>query len=1786
MKKYILTVVYMLMSLSMMAQTEQSSGAPANVEAVDLGLPSGTRWANMNVGASSPEEYGGYYSWGETEEKDDYSWNNYSYLETYEKYDGYTRIVCKHIGNNISGTQYDVAHIKWGGLWRMPTKSEMEELLEYCVSEVTILHDAKVVKFTGPSGKAIFFPFTGMYFGENGDFENEGYTTMCWSGDLASNPSVWALAYNSDNYNWVGKYSSNAGFSVRPVIKVTPSVPKTFIDLGLPSGTKWANMNIGASRPEEYGKYFAWGETLEKDAYTWDNYMCPELTCGNPGDPVYDLVGDKADIAGTKFDAATMNWGASWNIPTAKQMEELASNCYSSLETIDGVACRKLTSRINNNEIIFPLAGARWFEDFAYEGTVGYYWSSTLRSGGYVSPCRFIVREDNHGWGWSMGGENDRFCAFPIRPVYAENNIAGDTLKLRKFSVILNGDDESEILGSAVTFQRNENSENYSLSSDERQEYDPDFDISKVSYITRKSIGTVSLPEGSVLGENDLTITVDGDTISTDGNGVYDATGSTIIATNNEGEVVYMNIATVEDANNATGADLNAKESAITLMLPLVPNIFVAFDDEQLPHLKEMIWDVDEVKQLAEAIDRSVAKYGYTDFGEISKEAAVARNKISQLLHLDKLAEKQTESMSRARRMSALHASGSVESPYIANPYGYGGLQVEITDCEKKQFYTPYKISGYNCEVTAYNWNRFAYSSLVKGKYDAETNTYYIPDLGDEYEYYKNILKPQKVSTFMNTFTSFKYDDLERLGQFLEESVDLLQGDIGFSEMHWSDEKKTANFNISEQDDAIVLLFPRGNDYMMVYNIMQSIMKPIVKVISKKASKAFDSDVFIPVVCGKLLNDPNYILEVKGMLNDANMNAFEKIDKVTSVTWTKFLKLAENSVWDSLDKGLKDSFTDLIGESVKKVGSIEAAYDYVNMKAAFKVLGWIKKYGDIFTGVLGTFFEDNAVYPVYWEANGQFVLAEDAVTVGEGEDINVRILVGGDSYHAESSDEETATVTGAYNKVKIHGVDAGDAVITVRDKTAMKSATIKVHVTGIQTFVLAESEVSVPMYKDCSVTIERGDGPFHISGGDAKIAVAKLGGGNPLIFPGEKYAVVISGVSEGSTTFYVYNEATDQTLPLVVNVTAEHVVITDDRIVDLGLSVNWANCNVGASEPQEDGYYFAWGEVEPKDYYSLNNYKYYSNGSFVDIGSDISGTEYDAATHNMGNGWRMPTKAEYDELIDKCEWKFVTYRRVRGWKVTGPSGNSIFLPASGYMLNDWNEDVSIDGYYWSSNITDNHREVHTLYATMDNYKMSYRYMNCFDGRTIRAVTGNKGEESGPVQTETFTVNGVSFNMIKVEGGTFQMGTNEEDGYTWAEQPKRQVTLSSYSIGQTEVTNALWGAVMPDPYNSSTDELPVDGHTGGNLNSDYAFQEFIMRLSGLTGRSFRLPTVAEWEYAARGGKYSHGYVYAGSDDIGEVAWYSGNSYDENAVGYLLHPVAQKQPNELNLYDMSGNVTEACLDSYFFDYNSYATTNNPYHTGSSWEEYKMCRGGSTSTREWDCRVLKNDFYSNFGYNAGARLACSEEVEVPIDYHSCPNDNHPHLIDLGLPSGTKWACCNIGGNSPEDFGNYYARGEIEEKELYNWENYSYVLRGIENICGTSYDVATVKWGAEWQTPSKEQILELLDGCFFACVTINGVRGMKFTSQSNGASIFLPASGYRIDSNLYGTNSFGSYLSGTRESHNVRGMFNLFFDLRYPYWCDGVSDFGQSVRPVKPGPIGDSIGGSNYQGGGMKDE
>ena len=220
------------------------------------------------------------------------------------------------------------------------------------------------------------------------------------------------------------------------------------------------------------------------------------------------------------------------------------------------------------------------------------------------------------------------------------------------------------------------------------------------------------------------------------------------------------------------------------------------------------------------------------------------------------------------------------------------------------------------------------------------------------------------------------------------------------------------------------------------------------------------------------------------------------------------------------------------------------------------------------------------------------------------------------------------------------------------------------------------------------------------------------------------------------------------------------------------------------------------------------------------------------------------------------------------------------------------------------------------------------------------------------------------NMVYVSGGTFTMGATSEQGIDAYndEKPTHSVTLSSFYLCKYEVTQALWQAVMGNnPSSFKGDNLPVEQVSWNDC------QTFISRLNNLTGKNFRLPTEAEWEYAARGGNRSRGYKYSGSNTLSDVAWYDGKS--ESGT----HPVGSKSPNELGLYDMSGNVREWCSDRY----GTYSSTSQTNPTGPSSGSGRVNRGGSWYDVTRSCRLSSryDDAPVNRHGLLGLRLALSQ-------------------------------------------------------------------------------------------------------------------------------------------------------------------------------------------------------------------
>ena len=389
MKRTLLFLVILLLCVSDAEASERkrkgkyasTHGSVNGHEYVDLGLPSGLKWATCNVGASKPEDYGYYYSWGEIE------------ISSFMSYDIYnSRTYGKDMYDISGNSSYDAARANWGGTWRLPTKSEYQELIDNCTWTWTSQGGKNGYNVTGPNGNSIFFPATGICSGVFHSYYAE-HCGQYWSStpDENNNEDAAGIGFNEDSY-FIGIGCRSGGQSVRPVtesltagaeaaerkrqetaVKLERKLQEEYasthgsvngheyVDLGLPSGLKWATCNVGANKPEGFGDYFAWGETIPKNEYTEEN----SLTYGK----------QMGDISGnTQYDAATANWGDSWRIPTKAEFQELIDKCtwtWTSQNYTNGYNVKGP----NGNHIFLPAALYR-IEDVSDYFTRGYYWCS------------------------------------------------------------------------------------------------------------------------------------------------------------------------------------------------------------------------------------------------------------------------------------------------------------------------------------------------------------------------------------------------------------------------------------------------------------------------------------------------------------------------------------------------------------------------------------------------------------------------------------------------------------------------------------------------------------------------------------------------------------------------------------------------------------------------------------------------------------------------------------------------------------------------------------------------------------------------------------------------------------------------------------------------------------------------------------------------------------------------------------------------------------------------------------------------------------------------------------------------------------------------------------------------------------------------------------------------------------------------------------------------------------------------------------------------------------------
>ena len=351
---------------------------------VDLGLPSGTLWAETNIGASTPYEDGDYFAWAETKPKSRYSLDNQK--STVNKYkDGKTTLDAAD----------DAATANWGSSCRMPTTTEMKELKDKCTwTWKSNYNGASGYLVKGSNGNSIFLPATGLRDEE--DFVFHGTEGNYWSSQTLKIGKYDAefLSFSNDDFD-IAYSNSYMGYTVRPVANKSDNDSSNddssqdgqdddtspdghehkLVDLGLPSGTLWAETNIGASTPYEAGDNFAWGETKPKADYLWTNYKW--------GSNYYNLNKYNSKDGKTTLDAtddaAKANWGKKYRIPTRSDIQELIDNCKWTWQTGYNKSGGYVVKGSNGNQIFIPA-----------DGSGGWYWSSSLcddHSGGAYFLC-------------------------------------------------------------------------------------------------------------------------------------------------------------------------------------------------------------------------------------------------------------------------------------------------------------------------------------------------------------------------------------------------------------------------------------------------------------------------------------------------------------------------------------------------------------------------------------------------------------------------------------------------------------------------------------------------------------------------------------------------------------------------------------------------------------------------------------------------------------------------------------------------------------------------------------------------------------------------------------------------------------------------------------------------------------------------------------------------------------------------------------------------------------------------------------------------------------------------------------------------------------------------------------------------------------------------------------------------------------------------------------------------------------------------------------------------------
>ena len=695
---------------------------------------------------------------------------------------------------------------------------------------------------------------------------------------------------------------------------------------------------------------------------------------------------------------------------------------------------------------------------------------------------------------------------------------------------------------------------------------------------------------------------------------------------------------------------------------------------------------------------------------------------------------------------------------------------------------------------------------------------------------------------------------------------------------------------------------------------------------------------------------------------------------------------------------------------------------------------------------------------------------------------------------------------------------------------------------------------------------------------------------------------------EGNTLVMAVSAAVERSQTASEDITLEFLLYPDQGTqnghewVNLGLpsGTRWATCNVGSTTPEGYGDYYAWGEITTKETYTADNYTYSDNPTILPPSAD-------AATANWGAGWRMPTKEEIIELRRSCTYEWTTQNGVNGRLVTGPNGNSIFLPAAGVRANE-PAYVGSYGYYWSSSQhPDNTNNAWYLFFYDRSFQvLSNHHLNgqsvrpvCVNGSTA-TVTFDANGGTGTMAPQTFTtgvVQALTANSFTRTDYVFSGWNTSADGSGTSYSNGQSISISAnmtlYAQWNAAVnghgyvdlglpSGLLWatcnvGASNPEDYGdyfawgettpkeiyyspsnytysdnpttlpSSADAATANWGAGWRMPTQTEMQELIDNCTvtwttrnGVNGSLFTGPNGNSIFLPAAGYRLVGEFLDAGSKGL-----YWSSSLDSGNTDYAEHLYFLSDYCRMsNYYRDSGLTVRAVRPSgstttvtVTFDANGGTGTMAPqtFATGVS---QALRTNSFTRTDYFFSGWNTSPNGSGTSYSDGQSISISANMTLYAQWN--PAVNGHDWVDLGLPSGLRWATCNVGSSTPEGYGDYFAWGETTTKETYTEDNYTY--SDNPTTLPPSADAATANWGAGWRMPTETECRELKNNCTVTWTTRNGVNGCLFTGP-NGNSIFLPAAGRRGGSSLFNDGSYGDYWSSSLVSYNTDGAWILYF-------------------------------------------